>query len=230
MDELREKYLQGKLSDDERKEFEAGLSEEERRALAFDLGIKEGIESEIRKELREKVSSFERSAVRKKRSNPVYIGIVASLILAASFALYLTRQEKSLFEDYYQVYPNYELTSLRGEEELTLRESAYQAYDRGDYELASTQFEKLDSVISADFFFKGISHLELNEDMSAILSLQEVIKQGDSTYQSPARWYLALIYLRQDRFEQTIPLLKQLESGNSEYANSSRELLEELSR
>ena len=83
MDELRDKYLQGKLSEEERKAFEENLSSEEREELATELGIGRGLEDGFRKELKSKVAGFENKRSKSGGLNYTYIGVAASLILAA---------------------------------------------------------------------------------------------------------------------------------------------------
>lgn len=228
MDELREKYLQGKLTEVERKAFQDNLSPEEQQEIAFELGVREGLESKFREELRAKVAGFERKEKTVRRIGPAYMGIAASFFLVASLALYLTWQQKSPFEQYYQPYPNYELTSVRGNEDLTLRQQAYQAYDEGNYEAAGAAFNKLDSLSAADYFFRGICHIQMSNDDLALDDLGRVMKLNDKDYAEPATWYTALLYVKMNDDERAIPLLETLGAGSSEAAANARKLLSEL--
>ncbi|MEQ9374253.1 MAG: hypothetical protein RIG68_03705 [Imperialibacter sp.] len=228
MDEAREKYLQGKLTEVERKTFEENLSLEEQQELAFELGIRDGIESKVRLELRTKVESFEKKARPVRKINPTYIGIAASLFLVASVAFFLTRQEESLFSEYYKPYPNYELTSVRGEQNINGREKAYQAYDEGEYEAAITAFGTLNSLSAPDYFFRGICLIEMNKEALALTDMEQVLRMKDEDYSEAATWYTALIYVKMNDSKSAIPLLESLESGSSEIAANSKKLRSEL--
>ncbi|WP_421763534.1 tetratricopeptide repeat protein [Ekhidna sp.] len=228
MDELREKYLQGKMSEAEKKAFEKGLSPQEKQELAAELGIRAGLESSFRNELRDKVAGFEAQGKRVRRLNPAYIGIAASLFLVASFMLYFKGDQKSLFDQYYEVHPNFELTTVRGNEDPTTREKAYAAYDIGDFSGALAAFNQLDSMQNADYFFRGVSLIQLTEYKKALADFDVVINQKDKDYEVAATWYTALIHLKSENKEFAIPLLKTLSEGESEFAEISQKLLAQL--
>lgn len=224
MDELLEKYLS--LDDSERAAFEKALSSEEQAGLARELGIMEGLNEEFRKELRSKVGAFEQKSERARKMNPAFIGIAASFLLVSVFAVYLLQDKESLFDQYYEAYPNYELTALRGEDNLSAREEAYKAYDAADYELVIRQFTALESRQAADEFFLGIAYLETNQLDEALERLQLVISFENADYLDAARWYTALVNIKQENEPIATELLKRLANGRSEYADQASALLE----
>ncbi|MEM7297553.1 MAG: hypothetical protein AAF391_04730 [Bacteroidota bacterium] len=228
MDDLRDKYLQGKLSESERKSFEEGLSKEERSELAFELGVREGLEEDLRKELRETVSGFEEKKGKTRRLNPVYVSIAATVVIAASLLFYFSGNSQSLFDQYYEVYPNYELTTVRGEEDLSSREKAYRSYDMGDYAGGIAAFNELDSMVGADYFFRGMCFIQVQSYEEAILDLSNKMLSVDKDYSEAARWYTALIHLKMKNDDKALPLLRTLSNGNSEFAQTSSELLSML--
>lgn len=226
MDELLEKYLS--LNESERGAFEKELSSEERAELARELGIMEGLNEEFRKELRSKVGAFEQKSERAKKMNPAFIGIAASFLLVSIFTAYLLRDKESLFDQYYEAYPNYELTALRGEDDLSAREEAYKAYDAADYEFAIKQFDMLESRQTADEFFLGIAYIETEKPQEALERLQAVIGSENSDYLDAARWYAALTYLSLGEDEKARDFLDGLAKESSEWASSAAEVLKEL--
>ncbi|WP_420317502.1 hypothetical protein [Ekhidna sp.] len=228
MDELREKYLQGKMTEADQKAFEEGLSSEDREELASELGIRAGLESGFRNELKEKVAGFEKRRNRVRRINPAYISIAASLFLVASLVLYFTKDQTTLFDQYYETYPNYEVTTVRGEEDPSNRERAYLAYDQGDFSGAIQAFNKLESMSSADYFFRGISHIQMTNYELALKDLDQVISIKDENYNTAASWYTALIHLKLENEASAISLLEELSKGESEFASISAELLSKL--
>lgn len=228
MDDLREKYLQGKMTEAEQKAFEEGLSAQEKEELAVELGIRSGLESGFRKELRDKVGGFEERGRIARSINPAYIGIAASLFLVASLVLYFTRDQTPLFDQYYEVYPNYEVTTVRGEEDPNSRERAYIAYDMGDYAGAIAAFSELDSLSGPDYFFRAICFIQLEDYEAALDDLSTSSVKADKNYSKAAQWYTALIYLKLENEQDAIPLLQSLSEGNSEFAEASSELIGQL--
>lgn len=228
MHELREKYIQGKLSEAERKTFEESLSVQERLELATELGIQSGLEHGFRNELRTTVAGFEKRGSAVRRINPAYISIAASLFLVASLVLFFTREQTSVFDQYYEVYPNYEVTSLRGEVDSISRMTAYAAYDAGNFELAIEEFGKIDALSSPEFFFRGVCYIQTKNYELALTDFDEVLSGDDKNYRAAAIWYSALIHLKQKNKEKAIPLLKKLSEGESEFATVSVEVLERL--
>jgi tetratricopeptide (TPR) repeat protein len=228
MDELREKYLQGKLSAAEQKAFEEGLSAHEKEELAAELGIRAGLENGFRNELRNKVAGFEDRKRTVRRINPAYISIAASIFLVSSLVLYFTRDQTPLFDQYYEVYPNYEVTAVRGEDDLSSREQAYAAYDAGDFSTAIKAFSQLDSLVSADYFFRGICYIQVTEYDKALADLDMVISIKDKDYETASIWYTALIHLKLENDDKAVPLLRELSNGASEFAITSKELLAQI--
>lgn len=226
MNELLEKYLE--LPEEDREAFVSKLSAEQQKALAHELGIMEGLNEQFRKELRSKVSAFEERSHRVRKMNPAFIGVAASFLLISSLVVYFTRSEPALFDQYYEVYPNYEVTTLRGETDLTNREKAYAAYDKERFELAISSFDQIDLLLASDYFFRGISNIQRAKYEEALLDLEKVIQQADPDYENAAYWYTALIKVKQEEQEEAIPILQKLSTGDSEFASVSAKLLDQL--
>ncbi len=225
MDELRNKYIQGKLSESERQAFEQNLTSEEKEELAYELGVRDEI---VRKELRKKIAGFEEGNKRKRMINPTFISIAASIFLVASSVFYFTEVDESLFDQYYDLYPNYELTTTRSEEDLSNRGMAYAAYDAGDYEVAIEEFNKLDDLVAPDYFFRGVSYIQIKNLDAALADFNRVAEGEDVNYIDAALWYSALIHIKQGNKETAIPILQKLSKGRSEFALTSGELLAKL--
>lgn len=228
MEDKFERYIQGKFSKEERIAFEAEMTPTQKEEAAFELGLRGSYEEKYSDELRKKVVGFENKHSKVRRINPAFVGIAASLFLVASLVLYFNRDQSSLFDQYYEVYPNYELTSLRGEDDLTIRQDAYLAYDKQDYEEAIASFDKLDTMMASDHFFKGISLMELKNEKSAIEAFNSAIQLKDKNYTDASIWYTALIYLKLEKTEDALPILEELSKGKSEFAKNAEELLDQL--
>ena len=225
MDELRDKYLQGTLTEAERAAFEESLNAEERIHLAEELGVKDEI---LRNEIRSKVEGFERKNGKSRLINSTYLGIAASILIATSLVLYFTSNQQSLFDNYYQVYENYEVTKVRGDNELSNREKAYAAYDVGNYQQAIELFNELDSMLASDYFFRGVSYIQTQDFQRALKDFEKVIASDDSGYTNAALWYSALIHIKWEDHRKAIPILEKLSRGSSEFASTSGQLLDQL--
>lgn len=228
MSEQREKFLQRKLSKEESKAYVDSLTINEQKELAEELGIQEGLSDHFRNELRQKVVGFEKNRGRAKKINLAYISIAASILIASSVVLFFMKNDQDLFDLYYQTYPNYEVTILRGDGATILREKAYKAYDESNYKLSIDLFNQLDSLLISDHFFRGIALMESENFEMAMDDLRKVSSLDFSEYSSAAKWYLALISIKEKDFENASLLLEEIKVGNSEYADRAKELQEKL--
>ncbi len=231
MSEHSDNYMQGKLSQEELKAFETELSEKEKEELAFEIGAGEGVKEELRNKLKTQVKDFESRASQKKQGiRPAWIGgISASLILLVGVVyIFSTGNDGSLYGEYYESYPNYEMTITRGEEDLSTIQQAYQAYDTKDFTKAErlfTDFLNEESNVPAQFFL-GMSRMELEKFDQAIDAFEQVIgSEGD--YRDAALWYAALASIKLENQQAAIQLLDQL-SDSKEYRIQANDLKSEL--
>lgn len=229
MTEKRERYVQGKMSPEEAQAFLSELTSEEQQELAFELGVKEGIGDKLRSDLREQVGQFEISARNKTESRFRPLSIAASILLLIGLSYWYFLSSSSLYEEYYSVYPNYEVTALRNNDDLTIREQAYLAYDDGRYHAAIDLFDQL-IVENNDLpahFFKGLGHLELGQMKEGQQHFLEVINAGHPDYEDAAIWYLALTYIKKDQYPEAKAWLQRLENSE-DYSSLSKELASRL--
>ena len=229
MEDKKEKYIQGKLSQEEHESFEKELTADESKEMAFELGVRKGVEEVVSKDLREKVAQFEH---RRSTSGirPWQLGIAASILLIASFTYLFTRGSQDLYSNYYEPYPNFEVTALRGADGEALIIQAYKAYDEQNYVLASEKFEEHLETNKEDVasrFFYGITLMENGEFNSAITNFGAVIEDDSRDYLNAAKWYAALCYLSIDDANAAISLLDQL-ADSEEFGQKAKSLKEEL--
>ena len=105
---------------------------------------------------------------------------------------------------------------------------AQEAFNAKDYQKANSLFE----LILKDYkrpeidYFYGISLLETNTyDKAESLFLK--LKMGNSIYKNKATWYLALVQLKQNKYEACKVLLKEISSDDEDYTKAQK-LLNEL--
>ena len=153
---------------------------------------------------------------------------IAASIVIASFIGYQSWSDKDLYSEYYSAYPNYEYTTTRGEDEVTLRSKAFAAYDSKAYELANDLFTELISQSDQPeyHFFRGITRLETNNPESAFEDFGKLTNDGNSYYQA-SLWYSALAYIKLEKTDKARQLLDEL-AQLDEYRKEAGDLLEEL--
>ena len=120
------------------------------------------------------------------------------------------------------------MTVVRGEEDLDLRESAYLAYDRQDYGKALEIFNEMESLTEADYFFRGISLLEIGNNDGALNDFSKLISTQNKDYAYPSKWFSALLYLKLEDESSAKPILELLRDSDSEYSSNANEILEKL--
>ena len=226
MDSQRDQYLQGKLSDDESARFEASLSEEERQELAIELGIRDGLNEGFREEIKEQLKTYESKRTIFGTINPIYYA-AAVLVLVVGVTIVFNAKDNDLFSQNYEVYPNYELTTVRGSDAVLPREQAYQAYDLGDYDLAIVAFNQMEALTTPDYFFRGLCYIETKKFDLAISDLQSV-QDLDGDYRDAASWYLSIVLVQQERYDEAKLLLEKLTKNSNEYSKESEVLLKKL--
>lgn len=154
--------------------------------------------------------------------------VAAAIILVGTLTFRLINTEDvDLYSSYYSYYDNYEVTTLRNQpDELTKREKAYQYYDQKDFKNAFVTFEQLDTLQKADQFFLSLSYMGADNWGKAEATLAE-IQNSDFDYQSASKWYLALVYIKLEKPENSVSILESIQS-DSEFGEKAKELLEEL--
>ena len=110
-------------------------------------------------------------------------------------------------------------------------ESGIKEYDSKNYPAAVVA---LDSALQIEpsfyeaLFYRGISHLGLNEPDVAIKDLEGVLKGPQNKFSDPAKWYLSLAYLKKNKLAKAKKLLEDLSAGESEYKSSAKKALDDL--
>ena len=251
--QLIEKFLEGKMSDKEKKEFENKLNvDQSLSAMMTDMNLLvEGIKrsaaqsSKVEKSDRLKFfneindiekNAFEISAPETKivpmYRKPWVLSAAASVILLVTLTFYFMREQTPLNEKLYVAYfepfdsPGSGLT--RGSSEVTLKTEAYEAYDNGNYQVAAQLFEQIikekeDPIAQLCL---GNSYLAQNDFPKAEKIFTDMVTKRTELI-TQANWYLALTYLKENKMERTKATLWEI-SNSSTYGEKARKLLNEL--
>ncbi len=248
-----EKYLDGTLSDEEKKEFTEYLEKDSefKELLQLHAEANRAIGDDAFFILKEKLNrayqlyeteSHSLSEIENKlhkgfnKLNRRILSLAATflLITASVLAWYLfynsdTRGDK-LFADYYTLYdPDIIYRSF--EKSNDTWQDALLLYKEHKWQLADSLFSIIlnsDSTDTAALFYSGITDIELNQLERAIDKLQKIINIGDSGYVIHARWYLALLYCKQNETDNARKMLQPLVSENNYYSKKVRSLLSRL--
>ena len=122
--------------------------------------------------------------------------------------------------------------NLRSNTNDTALSEAIQRYNSGDYRQALPLLQTLwaaDNDQSEVRLAIGICQMELNQDAAALESFQDLWSKDFDPFAEQARWYSALIHLRQEAPEEAKKQLRfLLEDQGSPYFQKAQQLLEEL--
>ena len=175
------------------------------------------------------------SSIQKAKERPwiprSYFAVAAcvTLIALALWAPWDIKNSEGLFKSYFQPHPNIFEPTLRGEADNTLRSQAFQAYEEQDYERASSLFNELlkKEQDAGMLMLLGNSNLVLGKISEAKENFSYLIAHSNDL-EIPAKWYLALCYLRTEDKSGATPLLKDVQVSQTPYASKARELLREI--
>lgn len=168
---------------------------------------------------------------------PMMLGIAAALIIILA-GIWIFRPpadtSEDLFAENFQAYPP--PTRLRGESKQNeIWSNARDAYIQADYALATEKFEFLlaqDSTAQPPYllhFYAGVSQLaQASPNINQAISHLEYVAATDSDYVQPAKWYLALAYVKNGEVQKAKALLEKMAAESSYRKSAVEALLKEL--
>ncbi|MEM1136960.1 MAG: tetratricopeptide repeat protein, partial [Bacteroidota bacterium] len=199
----------GKLTESERQAFEAYMRSN--KSFAEEVKLQEdiilGVDYHFNKQLKDKLKAV--SGRQKENSKQITLKsfiLVAASLSAILFVFFLSNNKtdtESLYNTYYQPYPNIispTERSANNKEQIL----AYKLYDQGNYEKAIIAFDELIAETNKNAtakFYQGISYIELENYDLALKSLYEATEGKDRRFIIPAKWYLVLCYLKTEEKE-----------------------------
>lgn len=215
-----EDYLDSKLSEIELLVFEKRLNEDSKWKEKVDevKFLRDGIERTAMKfRLHKFHNEMPVQETIQRSLNPSWIWSVAASLLFIIGALgwwsgWYDSNSNRLFEAYYVKDPG--LTSV-------MSSSDNYEFDRGMVEYKSGDYAKsldfwvplLDQRPENDtlLYLVAMNHLELGELQKGQNLLEQVIQMNESYFNQDAYWYLGLIKVKEDQFDEAIPYLKASE-------------------
>lgn len=231
--ELIEAWLDETLSPEQAKAFQDLEKEDSEWSLKVQevKALREELESLMVKEELEKIheEAFAGSAS-KTVPFPRWIWAVAAslaLIFVAwwGFRVGLQDPNQKLYETYYETDPGL-ITAMSGTDSYEFDRGMVD-YKEGKYQEALTLWEPLlEQNPSGDtlLYFVAMANLELENFQESQKILQRILSESSSEFEEDAKWYLALIYLKQGKLEQVKTLLSNVERPEA------KQLLEEIQK
>jgi tetratricopeptide (TPR) repeat protein len=249
--ELIEKFLGGVMSEEEKSRFESRrLNDKEFNAMLKDMDLLvEGIrESGARSSKEEKLgrlkfhseimrmeedaeaheSSRSKGRVVPLYRRPQFVALAAAIaLLIVAIPFYNQGPSKDdLFKAYFEPFDSPGSDTKRGTNEITDKAKAYDAYDNGRYEEAIALFEKMQNDDPIMHLCLGNAQLKVGQLEKAEFNFNHLLAEHEDLV-TPARWYLALTYLKQNKVERAKSNLWQI-TKSSTYGEKARKLLKEL--
>lgn len=218
-------FLLGQMEEKEEKAFRLQLQDDPvlQKEVALQEKIIHGLKAFNNQELKSRLKAIHREVVKPSAKtvwiNPVwrYVGIVASLLLIGIVAFWIFRPEptKDLFQAYYEPY-NFS-GSQRGNNERLLAE-AVAFYQQGKFQDALPKLDSLtrDQPDSLEYLLaQGICFLEIGQYEQSRRVFLQIIQTGNALYTDQAKWYYALLLIKENQFDEARALLDSLTQNAS---------------
>ena len=234
--QLIEDYLHQKLSSADLAEVEKRIASDAQfkahlqivRDLPTALSVDtEGFKQDLQKVMQPSPSS---SRVRRLplRSIILAVAATAAIVLAVNFLIQNSSPDQ-LFAQHFQMPP--ENISVRNDQavEESLK-SALEAYTTNDHSNAVSNFEQFladHPDEQAVRFFYSISLMAREQYSKAEENLLRTVAEGDM-YATSAKWYLGLLYLKQQELDQASTYFTELANSQNAYQQRARDILDAL--
>ncbi len=223
---LFQKYIQGSLDAGDRAEFEKRIDNDSAFAKAYQqhLDLHNAIritENERRKSVLE---NYESKKTEKTSGFCWYQIAAVFIILVGSGSLIYMLNQNSLYDQYYESFPNITQPVVRGgtiENDIDL---FYQLYENEEYQEAIDVGLEVKNKTEAMQFYIALCHLELGNKEKALSELEN-LNSTDDNLRPAVLWYTGLIYLDQDKIAKASERLLRLKSN---YPNFMPEEVKEI--
>jgi len=231
--DLIEQYLEGTLKGSDLDTFNQRMEEDQefRSSLEEMETMVSGIRYSGRRKVKQELETLEANLpeIALDQDTPViplfkrkWFAAAASVLIIAISALWLPDYRWSLLSP--QSAPQAAVTCTP-----FLRDQAYQAYDRQEYQKAVDAFLSIPEHEQEveDQLYLGISYLSLQNMQEAVTVLKTYVQEQEQ-FKLQAQWYLALAYIAQGESELAVPLLNQVSTERGFKAVEAQNLLQQL--
>ncbi len=243
---LLEKYLQDKLTETERQEFDVLLKNDPdfKEEVEFQMDVKRAVTADEDENFMGILSDFESDAragelktpqgeEQKVKAFPTKWLVAASVVVLVGLAYFFTANQttgpQDLFAENFKPYRNVTHPITRGEEATDMKTKAFLAYSKEEYKEAIPLFTELYSSQKEPYylFYKANALIQLNKAAEAVPLLQEHLGTQDSLTDK-SHWYLAMAYLQLEDTEKAKRALKTVVENKTYKAEEAKQLLDAL--
>lgn len=228
-------YFKNSLSEAERRHVQKLLKDDKAFKEEFDdyKSLRKAFEINEAIVLKSQLQELESNSSKTGSNSGLFIryAIAAVLVAIIGISLFFTLNTRSIYDQYYEAYPNVYEPVVRGEGNNDANK-AFVFYENNQYKKAQSEFEKL---LEQEYnpnvaFYYGLSLLE-TEDYGEALERFENIPDQDFQFQEELLWYSALAYVQVENFTKAryqLTLLTQDKS--SAYYQDAMSILDKLSQ
>ncbi len=228
-EEYIQKYLNNKLSDSEAEAFMSRLSTDDTFKSEVDFqrnlieAFKRSEAQKLKKELIVLSNTEEKKHHAKLFQKLIYVAVASALIIGFFYNIITVQSGPKLYADYFEVYPNTYKPVVRGNADNF---EAFQAYENEDFAKAERLLHEMTSNKNNPNlrFYLAIAQLNQNKNKDALNNLMQ-LENIDYDYKAETYWYIALIHIKNENFNEAIPYLKFLESNPNKFKLEESKLL-----
>ncbi|MEL7530023.1 MAG: hypothetical protein AAFN10_01880 [Bacteroidota bacterium] len=238
--ERADAYLSNRLTPEEKIAFELEVMDNE--ALAIETAklkeekaaIREAVKDQLKNQANDFLAEHQQNRFILRRIG--YAVAAAFVILLLSIPFWSSFQAVNATDLYAEAFSLPTKPSLRdaNSETSAIWQSAIEAYQAAQYEQAIAQFSacltQADfSFIGDAYFYRAISHMQLQHPQAAIADLKAVPSVHILFYE--AQWYRALAHLQADQIDLAKGILSEIAVDTTHYAQTEAiHLLEQLNK
>lgn len=237
-EESIERYLRGEMTAEERIAFENSLEKnpelEEALALQKDLmlGIRQHFDAHLMAKFQAIEDESNTSTSDRKETHRLWkwaaSAAVGLTLVGVFYFMNSENRNKRLYAAYYEDFPNIvERTQRDSQSDL---QEAFVFFQNKQWAQAAEAFQSLKNEnpdIYYPAFYQALCLLNLDQPEEALPLLATTVASDDDRFSTPAKWYMALAYLRMDNETKAIENLEEIPTG-SQYAEDAQTLLEQL--
>ena len=226
--ELISAYLEGKLSKEDRKLFEALIEENPSYQTQVEIQRKETAYQSVGRTASDSrpVESLS------KLKSWLFSAVIACGLVLTGYLLWVTLVKspgEKLYAKYYEPFP-YPSSGPAQENSGDLTSRAFSAYAQGDFETAATEFEQMGSRPKTGYgpFLLGICYLETGRPEKAIPVLNQIRDDSTTPSKEIASWFEAMGYLKLNMPDKAKAPLKITASTSNPYQKQADTILKSL--
>lgn len=227
-EELIQGYFKNKLSKDNLKYFDRLLESDPDFKVQFEdyQNMNYAFFENEKQDLKDYLKNLDddKAVSIKKRYKGSWLRYAAAsiVIFGLSYTFWVTNSG-SLYDDYFEIYPNVEQPIVRNSNE---NDEAFLFYENANYEKAAESFKSLLETNNNPNirFYYALSLLNSGNQANANTELKKLSKMNFD-YQSESFWYSALIDIKMEDFDAAIKHLEALDNSNSSFKSKERKVL-----